>query len=80
MTIQSDAKYQVIGGCFRVRQNADNFLAKLLKNGFKSEMKIQANGSFLVIVQSYSDKNEAIIALRNLREAEPQIGYWISGN
>jgi nucleoid DNA-binding protein len=80
MTIHSEAKYQVIGGCFRVRQNADNFLAKLQKNGFKSEMKVQPNGSFLVIVQSYSDKNEATVALRNLREAEPQIGYWISEN
>jgi nucleoid DNA-binding protein len=80
VTIQSDAKYQVIGGCFRVRQNADNFLAKLQQSGFKSELKVQPNGSFLVIVQSYSDRNEATIALRTLREAEPQIGYWMSGN
>jgi nucleoid DNA-binding protein len=80
VAIQPNTKYQVIGGCFRVRQNADNFLAKLQQSGFKSELKVQPNGSFLVIVQSYSDKNEATIALRTLREAEPQIGYWMSEN
>ncbi|MCX6236947.1 MAG: SPOR domain-containing protein [Bacteroidia bacterium] len=80
VAFRSDARYRVIGGCFRIRENADNFLAKLQASGFKSELKVQPNGSFLVIVQSYSDKNEAITALRTLREAEPQIGYWMSVN
>ena len=80
VAIQTDARYRVIGGCFKLRDNADNFLAKLQASGFKPEMKVQPNGSFLVIVQSYSDKSEAIMALKGLREAEPQIGYWMSGN
>jgi len=33
-----------------------------------------------VIVQTYTDKNEAAVALKGLREAEPQIGYWMSVN
>jgi len=78
--IKSDSRYRVIGGCFKLRENADNFLARLKANGFKSELKIQPNGSFLVIVQSYNDKNEATVALKGLREAEPQIGYWLSAN
>jgi len=80
VAIQSDARYHVIGGCFKLRENADNYLAKLQTSGFKSELKTLPNGSFLVIVQSYSDKNEAMVALKGLREAEPQAGYWLSAN
>ena len=80
VAIRSESKYRVIGGCFKLRLNADNFLAKLQAGGFKSELKVLPNGSFLVIVQSYTDKNEALIAMKALRVAEPQTGYWMSVN
>lgn len=80
VSIQSAARYRVIGGCFNLRQNADNYFAKLQASGFKSELKVLPNGSFLIIVQTYYDKNEAMIALKVLREAEPQAGYWLSSN
>ena len=63
-----------------MRENADAFVRKLQTNGFKPELKIQPNGMFLVIVQSYSDRNEATVALKGLREAEPKAGYWLSAN
>ena len=78
VAIQSNERYRVIGGCFKLRENADNYLAKLQASGFKSEIKTLQNGTFLVIVQSYTDKNEAMVALKGLREAEPQAGYWLS--
>jgi hypothetical protein len=46
----------------------------------KSELKNLPNGTFLVIVQSYSDKNEAITAMKSLRESDPKAGYWMSAN
>lgn len=78
--IKTDARYRVIGGYFKSRQNADKFLERLRTNGYKSELKVLPNESFLVIVQSYADKNEAVAALKTLREAEPQAGYWMSVN
>ena len=78
--ILSSGRYRVIGGCFKSRENADNFLQRLHQNGYKSEIKIQPNGSFLVVVQSYTNKNEAVGALNSLRAAEPTAGYWISTN
>lgn len=78
VAIKSDTRYRVIGGCFKLRQNADRFLGKLQAIGFKSELKVLPNGTFLVIVQSYSNRNEATTALKSLREAEPQTGYWMS--
>jgi nucleoid DNA-binding protein/cell division septation protein DedD len=80
VTIKSEGRYRVIGGYFKSRQNAEKFLEKLKASGFKSVMKVLPNESFLVIVQSYTDKNEAAMALKVLREAEPQIGYWMSAN
>ncbi len=80
VTITADAHYRVIGGYFKSRQNADKFCEKLRASGFKSELRVLPNESFLVIVQSYSDKSEATVALKTLRDAEPQTGYWMSVN
>jgi nucleoid DNA-binding protein len=80
VTIKSSARYRVIGGYFKSRVNAEKFLDKLQVSGFKSEMKVLPNESFLVIVQSYTDRTEATTALKTLREAEPQTGYWMSVN
>jgi cell division septation protein DedD/nucleoid DNA-binding protein len=77
---RSSGRYRVIGGCFKSRENADNFLQRLHQQGYKSEIKIQPNGSFLVVVQSYTNKNEALDALKSLHAAEPNAGYWISTN
>ncbi len=80
LNIQSNARFRVIGGCFKLRENADKFLGKLQSGGYKSELKVLPNGTFLVIVQTYSDKNEATLALKSLRESDPKAGYWISAN
>lgn len=80
VAVKADGRYRVIGGYFKSRKNAENFLEKLKASGFKSEMKVLPNESFLVIVQTYTDKNEATVALKGLREAEPQAGYWMSVN
>ncbi|HEY3389813.1 MAG TPA: SPOR domain-containing protein [Prolixibacteraceae bacterium] len=78
--IKPEGRYRVIGGYFKSRKNAENFFERLKASGFKSEMKVLPNESFLVIVQTYKDKNEATVALKGLREAEPQAGYWLSVN
>ncbi len=79
-SVNKSGRYRVIGGCFKMRENADKFLDRLQSEGFKSELKILPNGTFLVVVQSYSDKNEAIAALNSLRQTDPKAGYWMSAN
>ena len=76
----SVGRYRVIGGCFKLRGNADKFLEKLQSSGFKSELRVLPNGTFLVIVQSYTDRNEASAALKSLRQTDPKTGYWMSAN
>ena len=80
IVVQTDARYRLIGGCFKQRENADKFLEKLRTDGFKSELKILPNGTFLVIVQSYTDKTKALTALSSLRKSDPKAGYWMSAN
>lgn len=79
-SVIKSGRYRVIGGCFKMRENADKFLDRLHSDGFKSELKVLPNATFLVIVQSYSDKNEAIAALNSLRQSDPKAGYWLSAN
>jgi len=80
VVLPSETRYRIIGGYFKSRQNAEKFLEKLRSGGFKSEFKVLPNESFLVIVQTYTNKDEAAVALKGLRETEPQAGYWISAN
>lgn len=80
VVVQSNSRYRLRGGCFKMRGNADKFLERLRANGYKPEMKIQPNGTFLVTVQTYYDRIEAVRALKALREAEPKMGYWMTSN
>ena len=70
-------KYHVIGGCFKMKENADKLLERLRAEGFKSKVNQFSNGNFMVTVQSYADRNEAQLALNTLRELEPAAGYWL---
>ena len=74
------SRFKIIGGCFKVRENADNQLSKLRTNGYLSELKMQANGSYLIVVQTYNNKADALAAVKKLNEADPGIGYWMSEN
>ena len=80
IAVQPNSRYRLIGGCFKQRENADKLLEKLKSDGFKSELKILPKGAFLVIVQSYADKSEAITALSSLRKKDPAAGFWMSAN
>ncbi len=74
------SRYRIIGGCFKIRENADKFLVRLQKEGYTSELKIMPNGTFLIVVQAYAEKNEAFTALMKLKESDPKSGYWVSRN
>jgi len=80
ITVQHNSRYRLIGGCFKQRDNADKFLEKLRADGFNSEIKSLPNGTFLIIVQSYTDKSQALAALLTLRKTDPKAGYWMSAN
>jgi cell division septation protein DedD/nucleoid DNA-binding protein len=71
-------KYHIIGGCFKMKENAEKQMSHLRSEGFKSMLSQAPSGNYIVTVQSYADKNEAALALKNLRNQEPEAGYWMS--
>jgi len=73
----SQGKYHLIGGCFKMKENADKLLNDLKSRGYQSKMDQFANGTFMVTVQSYADRSEAQLALNKLRDKEPEAGYWM---
>ena len=78
ITVSVHGKYHLIGGCFKVKANAEKLMNRLKSAGYVSTIDQFANGNYIVTVQSYVDKDEAVLALRSLREQEPNAGYWMS--
>jgi hypothetical protein len=72
--------YQVIGGCFREIQNAENFIQQATQAGFTAEISGTTRGG-LHIVSFYtgSDFKEAQTLLGEVRATLEQ-GAWIKSN
>ena len=60
-----------------MKENADKLFGNLRSSGYQSKLDQLSNGNFIVTIQSYSDRNEALLALNMLREKEPKAGYWM---
>jgi cell division protein FtsN len=71
-------KYHLIGGCFKMKENADKLSNQLKSAGYQSRIDLAPSGNYIVTIQSYSTKEEAITALKSLRDKEPKAGYWMS--
>ena len=73
----SNGKYHVVGGCFKVRENADKLADKLIKQGYPAQVSNLGKYFFRVSVQSFQTKKEADLALAKLAKTEPETGYWL---
>lgn len=66
-------RYHVMGGCFAVRSNADNYIAQLKARGFDAAIIDERHGLWRVAIGSFADKalaNEALAAAR--KEEAPE--------
>jgi cell division septation protein DedD len=70
-------KYHVVGGCFKVRENADKLADKLIKQGYPAQVSNLGKYFFRVSVQSFQTRREAELALTQLAKSEPGTGYWL---
>ncbi len=73
----SNGKYHVVGGCFKVKENADKLAKNLIKQGFHSQVTNLGTNFYRVSVESFSTRKEAEQALVKLFEAEPDADYWL---
>jgi cell division protein FtsN len=70
-------KYHVVGGCFKIRENADNLAERLIKQGYPAQVSNLGKFYYRVSVQSFQTRKEAEMALAQLTKSEPETGYWL---
>jgi nucleoid DNA-binding protein len=71
-------RYQVIAGCFRVRENAEKLHEQLIAKGYPASIKSSSNGFHKVSIQSFTSRQEAITGLAKFRKAEASYDFWLS--
>jgi len=75
--LPSKGKFHVVGGCFKIRENADKLADKLIKQGYQAQVSSMGKGFFRVSVESYNSRKEAEQTMIKLLQAEPETGYWL---
>ena len=73
----SNGKFHVVGGCFKIRENADKLAEKLVKQGYHAEVSTMGKSFFRVSVESYLTRNDAVQGLGKILEADPETSYWL---
>lgn len=70
-------KFHVVGGCFKIRENAEKLADQLSKKGYHPEVSALGKEFFRVSVESFQSRKEAEAELARLQDTEPQNGYWL---
>ncbi len=73
----SGGPFYLIGGSFKVRENAEKLLAKLIKQGHNARMSKIGDVFFRVSVDCYQTRKEAEQAMIKLLESDPKTSYWL---
>ncbi len=68
-------KFHVVGGCFKVRENADKLAEKLIKQGYHAEVSTMGRSFFRVSVESYLTRQDAVQGLGKILEADPETSF-----
>ena len=70
-----DSRFFLVLGCFRNRDNAENYSVKLSSEGFQTRIIAQPSGMLAVTVGGYPTRSEALVEFRNIRLRHPEV--WI---
>jgi cell division protein FtsN len=73
----SKGKFHLVGGCFKIRENADKLAEDLTRKGYHAQVSAMGKGFFRVSVDSYQTRKEAEQALGKLLSTDPEGGYWL---
>lgn len=63
----ADLKYHVIGGCFSVQSNAQNFVADLISQGYSASILDHNKGLYRVSVGDFAKRSEAKSSLASFK-------------
>ena len=74
---QSKGRFHLVGGCFKIRENADKLAAQLIKQGFPAKVTNMGSSFYRVTAQSYQTRTEAEHAMKKIYAADPNATYWL---
>jgi len=77
LPISVSGKFHVVGGCFKVRENADKLAEKLIKQGYPAMVSKHGRDFFKVTVESFETRKEAEQGLEKILEVDPDTDYWL---
>jgi len=73
----STGKYHVVGGCFKIKENADKLADKLVSQGYPAAVSRHGKEFYKVTVVSYELRSDAEEGLAKILQADPVTGYWL---
>jgi cell division septation protein DedD len=74
---RSIGKFHVVGGCFKIKENANKQVEWLIKKGYPAVVSVMGGGFYRVSVESYQTRKEAEQGLVNILEVDPETSYWL---
>ncbi len=75
------SNYYIVAGCFRSMENANRFVEELKAKGFNASVNGQTDGGLnRVIYNSYPSKEEAAMALNDIRKQAPNAWLFVKNN
>ena len=72
-----NGRFHVVGGCFKVRENADKLALKLEQQGYHPQVASLGKDYFRVSVESFESRKDAEKVLARLQDEQPGNGYWL---
>ena len=77
LPLTARGKFHVVGGCFKIKENADKLAEKLLKQGYPAMVSKHGRDFFKVTVESFETRKEAEQGLEKILEVDPDTDYWL---
>lgn len=77
----SDSKgdpFILVGGSFQLFDNANQLQRTLTASGHKAEIIEQENGLFRVVIDSFNNREKAMLAMKSYRSNHPGSNVWVS--
>ena len=76
--VKEAPEYLLVGGCFRIKDNADRMYDKLHKEGYANAIIMPySRDLYLVAYEGYKTEKEAIAAVRKIHKIPGKEETWI---
>ena len=76
--VKEAPEYLLVGGCFRIKDNADRMYDKLHKEGYTNAIIMPySRDLYLVAYEGYKTEKEAITAVRKIHKIPGKEETWI---